>query len=209
MTPTASRRALFLALFLCGSLTWAAPAWSGTEIGQPAPDFSLADTRGSVHQLSDARGSFVVLEWYNPDCPFVKKHYGSGNLPRLQRDFASRGVVWFVINSSAPGEQGHYPPEEYEDMLASHHAAPAAMLLDHDGTAGLRYGAKTTPHLFIVDPEGTLIYAGGIDDRPSADPADIPDAENYVARALGEALEGRAVTLSRTQPYGCSVKYAD
>lgn len=176
-------------------------------VGQPAPAFTLTDTNGKQHSLADFKGKYVVLEWVNHECPFVKKHYGSGNMQSLQKKYVDQGVVWLSINSSAPGKQGNYPPEKWNEITTEVKAVPTAVLLDPDGTVGRAYGAKTTPHMYIIDPEGTLIYAGGIDDKPSTDPDDIPKAKNYVDLALTEALSGQPVAIASTTPYGCSVKY--
>ncbi len=192
---------------------WLAVGWgtlplaAATTVGETAPEFSLPNAEGRAQVLSAQRGKYVVLEWVNPECPFVRKHYGSGNMQALQRRFTADGVVWWSINSSAPGKQGHLTPKTAGAFLAHQQAAPTALLLDPDGRVGQLYGAKTTPHMFIINPEGRLIYAGAIDDRASADPADIEGATNYVAQALEEARAGRPVSASRTKPYGCSVKY--
>ncbi len=183
------------------------PSAAAAAVGQAAPDFALTDVEGGKHALSSYRGRFVVLEWVNYDCPFVQKHYGSGNMPRLQKAYAGRGVAWLAINSSAPGKQGHFGAAEIKSRSKSHSAAFSAYLLDSDGTVGRAYGAKTTPHMYVIDPAGTLIYAGGIDDRPSTDPADVATAKNFVSTALDEALAGKAVTVATSTPYGCSVKY--
>jgi len=176
-------------------------------IGQPAPAFSLTDTNGKQESLADFQGKFVVLEWVNHDCPFVRKHYGSGNMQRLQKKYVDEGVVWLSINSSAPGKQGNYPPAKWNELTAAAKAVPTAVLLDPDGSVGRTYGAKTTPHMYVIDPKGTLVYAGGIDDKPSTDPADIEGARNYVDEALGEAMAGKPITTASSTPYGCSVKY--
>jgi hypothetical protein len=176
-------------------------------VGEPAPEFTLPDAQGQAQALSAQRGKYVVLEWINPECPFVRKHYGSGNMQALQRRWTGEGVVWWSVNSSAPGKQGHLTAETAGAFLEGQGAAPTALLLDPEGVVGRLYGAKTTPHLFLVDPEGRVIYAGAIDDRPSADPADVPGATNYVAQALTEARAGQAVSVPESQPYGCSVKY--
>lgn len=176
------------------------------SLGRPAPLFRLTDTQGRVHSLVPLKGKFVVLEWFNPECPFSKKHYG-GNMQRLQRTYTGRGIVWLSIDSSAPGKQGHLTPEQANALIKERHMGSTAVLLDPDGSVGRLYGAKTTPHLFIINPEGVVIYAGAIDDQPSADPADIARATNYVQRALEEAMAGEAVSVPQTKPYGCSVKY--
>jgi peroxiredoxin len=182
---------------------------AGAVVGSAAPAFSLSDTRGKPHRLADFAGKLVVLEWVNFDCPFVGKHYGSGSMQKLQKEYTGKGVVWLSIGSSAPGKQGHYAADKLNTLISERGAAPTAYLLDEDGKVGRVYGAKTTPHMFIVDPKGMLIYAGGIDDTPSTDEADIASARNYVRAALDEALAGKAVTTPTSPPYGCSVKYAE
>jgi peroxiredoxin len=176
-------------------------------VGQPAPAFTLTGTDGKTYSLADFEGKYVVLEWINHDCPFVKKHYGSGNMQKLQKKYTEQGVVWLSVNSSAPGKQGNYPPEKANELTAEKGAAPTALLLDPDGTVGKAYGAKTTPHMYVIDPKGVLVYAGGIDDKPSTDQADIATARNHVDQALTEALAGKPITVASSTPYGCSVKY--
>lgn len=176
-------------------------------VGGPAPEFSLPDAAGQTRSLSEFKGKFVVLEWFNNECPFVGKHYGSGNMQRLQAAYTGKGIIWLTVVSSAPGKQGHLLPPQAQAVIRQRQSHQTALLLDPDGTVGRRYGAKTTPHLFIINPEGMVIYAGAIDDTPSTDPADIPTAVNYVQRALDEALDGRPVSVSKTASYGCSVKY--
>jgi peroxiredoxin len=176
-------------------------------IGKPAPAFSLVDTQGKTNALADFKGKYVVLEWSNYDCPFVKKHYGSGNMQKLQKDYAAKGVAWLTINSSAAGKQGNYPPEKWNEMIKEKGSAATAVLLDPDGKVGRLYGAKSTPHMFVINPDGVLIYMGAIDDQPSFDPATVKTAKNYVQLALDAALAGKPVETPSTQPYGCSVKY--
>lgn len=176
-------------------------------VGQAAPDFVATDSKGGQKALSSYRGKFVVLEWVNYECPFVAKHYGSGNMQKLQKAYTAKGVVWLSINSSAPGKQGHFAPEKINALLIEKGAAPTAYLLDPEGKVGRSYGARTTPHMFIVDAAGALVYAGGIDDKPSTDKADIATARNHVQAALDEALGGKPVTVSTSPSYGCSVKY--
>ena len=183
------------------------PSWADAVVGETAPAFTLTDTNGQPRSLSDFADRFVVLEWFNKDCPFVRKHYDSGNMQRLQETYTGRGVVWLSITSSAPGRQGHITAEEGSAVLAQRQAHPTALLLDPDGTVGHLYGAKTTPHLFIIQPGGTLIYAGAIDDTPSINAADVATATNYVAQALDEAMAGKPVSVPSTKSYGCSVKY--
>ena len=176
-------------------------------VGQPAPDFSVTDTTGQLRELSSLRGAFVVLEWFNPECPFVKKHYGSGNMQALQKEQTAKGVVWLSVDSSAPGKQGHVTPEQANAFMRAQGGSPTAIVLDLDGTLGHRYGARTTPHVFLIDPKGALIYNGAIDDTPSTDPADVAAATNYVRQALTDAMAGKPVSVPTSQPYGCSVKY--
>ncbi len=175
--------------------------------GAQAPAFKLTDTKGTEHALADFRGKHVVLEWTNYDCPFVRKHYDSGNMQKLQKTYTAKGIVWLSICSSAPGKQGNYPADKWNGLIAARGAAPTAVLLDPGGGVGRLYGARTTPHLFVIDPEGAVIYQGAIDDKPSANKADIEGAVNYVAGALDKALAGEAVEPAATPPYGCSVKY--
>lgn len=177
------------------------------EVGQPAPEFSVIGSDGKTHNPADYKGKFVVLEWLNHGCPFVAKHYDSGHMQKLQKEYAAQGVIWLSVISSKPGAQGHSSPAEANEAKARHGSAAAAILLDEDGTAGRLYAAKTTPHMFIINPEGTLIYAGGIDDKKSTDVADIATAKNYVSQALDEALAGKPVSEPVTPAYGCSVKY--
>lgn len=174
---------------------------------QAAPDFTLPDTAGQMHKLSDNQGKYVVLEWYNPDCPFVKKHYDSGNMQALQKEYTGKGVTWLSICSSAPGKQGNYPPEQHAEIAKAKGSAATAVLLDPDGKVGRQYGAKTTPHMFVISPEGKVIYQGAIDDKPSTDQADVKTARNFVRAALDAALAGKYVDPIAIPPYGCSVKY--
>lgn len=172
-----------------------------------AIDFTATDTNGVQHKLSDFRGKYVVMEWFNPDCPFIRKHYDSGNMQALQKEAAAKGVVWLSVDSSAPGKQGYYPAEQHNLMMDAKNGAPAAIFIDADGDMGRAYGAKTTPHMFVIDPQGQLIYEGALDSISSADPNDIPNAENYVRKALSESMAGEPVSTPATRAYGCSVKY--
>ena len=193
----------FCSVFLLSSmLTFAAP-----KVGEPAPDFSLPDTNGKTQSLADYKGKYIVLEWVNHGCPFVGKHYGSGNMQQLQKAYTAKGVVWFSICSSAPGKQGNMPAEEWNKVTKEKGAAPTAVLLDPDGKVGKTYEAKTTPDMFVINPEGKLIYTGGIDSIPTANKADIAQATNYVRAALDEAMAGKPVTTPTSKPYGCGVKY--
>lgn len=175
--------------------------------GEAAPDFTLTDVNGNTHSLADQQGKFVVLEWINCDCPFVKKHYNSGNMQSLQAEFTGKDVVWYAIASSAPGKQGHYSEGEWKNLINKNEINASAVLLDPSGEVGRLYGAKTTPHMYVINPEGNLIYQGAIDSVPSADSADIATATNYVTQALNEAMSGNAVSETSTKAYGCSVKY--
>jgi peroxiredoxin len=180
-----------------------------TEIGKPAPDFSLPGTDGKTYTLSSYKGKYVVLEWTNFDCPFVHKQYDSGNMQRLQETYTAKGVVWLRICSSAEGKQGHYAADAVAERIAKEKSKATAYLFDESGKAGRAYGAKTTPHMFVIDPQGTLIYAGAIDDKPSTKQEDVKTATNYVAAALDAAMAGKPVEVKTSTPYGCSVKYAD
>lgn len=196
-------RWLWSALLLwTGSVAAAAP-----EVGREAPAFSLKDTDGREVSLAAQKGKIVVLEWINHGCPFVKKHYGSGNMQGLQKEYTAKGVVWLSIASSAPGKEGHLKADEWKKAVADKKSAATAVLLDPDGVVGRSYAAKTTPHMFVIDAQGRVIYKGAIDDRPTADPADVKGAKNYVRAALDSALAGRPVAEASTTPYGCSVKY--
>lgn len=191
-----------LALAVAAGTALAAP-----EVGQPAPAFTLTDSNGQSHNLADFKGKFVVLEWLNHGCPFVKKHYDSNNMQNLQKEYTGKDVVWLSIVSSAPGKQGHMSPAETNQAKEEKRSAATAVLLDENGTVGQLYGAKVTPELYVINPEGNLIYAGAIDDKKSVDPADVEGATNYVKQALDEALAGQPVSTPKTEPYGCSVKY--
>ncbi len=184
-------------------------AAAAPKVGQPAPAFSANDVDGKTRSLAEFKGKYVVLEWHNQGCPFVKKHYDSGNMQKLQKELTGKGAVWLSIISSAPGAQGYVTPEQEKEYLAEKHAAPTAVLFDPDGTIGHAYGAKTTPHMFVIDDKGTIVYAGAIDDKPSTDTADVATAKNFVRAAYEEASAGKPVTTASTAPYGCGVKYKD
>lgn len=194
--------------FIAGVLM-TATAHAAPEVGKPAPDFSAVDSNGKTHKLTGYRGKIVVLEWTNDGCPYVKKHYGSGNMQSLQKYAAAKGIVWLTIVSSAPGKQGYVDGAQANELTKSRGAAPTAVLLDPEGAVAHLYDARTTPHMFIVNKDGTLVYMGGIDDKPTSNPDDIPSAKNYVRVALDEVLAGKPVAEAVTRPYGCSVKYAD
>jgi peroxiredoxin len=175
--------------------------------GKPAPPFEVKDARGHVQKLSDYQGKWLVLEWFNKDCPYVRKHYGSGNMQGLQQRYVTQGVAWLSVISSAPGKQGYVEPAEALNTVKTTQSAASQVLLDPSGTMGKAYGAKTTPHMFIIDPTGTVVYAGGIDDNDSANPAVIPTSKNYVSAALDAALAGQKVVTASARPYGCHVQY--
>jgi peroxiredoxin len=176
-------------------------------IGQKAPDFTAKDVSGKTVSLSDFKGKHVVLEWFNPNCPYVKKHYNSANMQGLQKEFTAKGVVWLAINSTDKEHVDYLSPAQLTSWGKEKAATPSTMLMDESGQIGQSYGAKTTPHMYIVNPQGQLVYAGGIDNKPSARAEDTKTATNYVRQALGEALAGKAITQAATQPYGCTVKY--
>ena len=182
-------------------------ALDSPPVGSAAPDFSLTDAKGKTHSLSQYKGKYVVLEWFNPECPFVKKHYGSGNMQKLQDEYTGKGVVWFSIDSSAPGSEGNLSPEQAEKVTTTWKTKHTALLLDPEGKAGRAYGAKNTPNMVVINPEGKLIYEGAIDSKATPNPTDIPSSTNYVKVALDESLAGKPVTTANTRPYGCSVKY--
>src|SRR5881409_1296394 len=175
-------------------------------VGSAAPDFSAPDASGKTQSLSQYKGKYVVLEWFNPECPFVKKHYGSGNMQKLQDQYTGKGVVWLTIDSNAPGTEGSITPEQAQKVSASWKTHQTALLLDPEGKAGRAYGAKNTPNMVIINPEGKIAYEGAIDSKATPNPADIPNSTNYVKAALDESLTGKPVTTSQTKPYGCSVK---
>jgi AhpC/TSA family len=205
-----NRNLPFLARFaLLSAIALAAPgvASAAPVVGQPAPDFTLTDINGQTHRLSDYKGKIVVLEWTNPECPIVGKHYNSGNMPSLQKSATAEGVVWLSINSGSPGSQGDFDKPAVEAWLKSHAAAPTAYFRDQDGKVGHLYHATATPNMFVIRADGTLAYAGAIDSIASANQADIARATNYVRIALDAVKAGRPVPVSTSRPYGCSVKY--
>ena len=182
-------------------------AFAAAVVGKPAPEFTLTDSNGTAHSLADYKGKIVVLEWNNPECPFVKKHYSSGNIPKQQAEATANGVVWLTINSGAAGKQGHVDGTMANAFLAQYHAKPTAYLVDADGKVGRAYGAQTTPHLFVIDEKGVLRYNGGIDSIASTDKDDLAKATQFVPQVIGEIKSGKAVSVSTSEPYGCSVKY--
>jgi peroxiredoxin len=196
---------MFLILAIC-----AAPQLIGAaKVGDAAPNFTATASNGKVVHLSDYSGKYVVLEWHNNGCPYVGKQYNSGNMQRLQKQWTARGVVWLTIISSAPGKQGYVTAGEENAYMAKMQAAPTAALLDPTGEIGHLYDAKTSPHMIVINPQGTVIYNGAIDDKPTTDLGDVPGATNYVSMALEQSLAGKQVATPATRPYGCSVKYSD
>lgn len=191
------------------ALLMAAPVLAQQATGAPARDFKLTDMNGQVVQLSQYKGKTVVLEWNNPGCPFVKKHYESGNMQKTQAAAQRDGAVWLTINSGAPGKQGYMTGPQAKAFVAAQKAQPTDYLLDVKGVVGKTYAAKTTPHMYVIAPDGKLVYQGGIDDKPTADKADIATANNYVLAALADIKAGKPVAVAESRPYGCSVKYAD
>lgn len=194
---------MVFALTLCLSAT----AWSNVKVGSPAPKFNEKGQNGQVYNLDNLKGSWVVLEWYNEGCPYVKKHYKSSNMQKLQKKFTAKGVKWLTVATSASGKQGYVDPKTATAHFKSTGMNSTALLLDADGTMGKAYGAKTTPHMFIINPEGVVVYAGAIDSDDSANPDTIKEATNYVNAALKAGLAGKPIKTSSTKPYGCSVKY--
>ena len=189
------------------ALLLAAAAQAAPAVGQPAPEFTLKDAGGHTVQLSDYRGKYVVLEWTNPGCPYVRKHYDSGNMASTQQDAAARGVVWLSVNSTERDSGDYVEPNKLVAWQKERKLQSTATLMDEDGVAGKAYAARTTPHMYIVDPQGKLVYAGGIDSIPSSSQSDIPRAVNYVKQGLAEATAGKPITNASTRPYGCSIKY--
>jgi peroxiredoxin len=177
--------------------------------GKPAPDFTLTDVTGKRVQLAEFRGKYVVLEWNNPSCPFVQKHYDSGNMQALQKRLTASNVAWLTINSTAMSHREFRKPAELADWMKQRAGAPTALMLDPDGKVGHAYDARVTPHMYVIDPKGTLVYAGAIDDKRSSNPEDVKTSKNYVVAALDDALAGRPVGIGHTQAYGCTIKYSD
>jgi peroxiredoxin len=198
-----------IALSLIAPLGASLAVQAAPSVGQEAPAFTVKDAGGKAVKLSDFRGRFVVLEWTNPGCPYVRKHYDSGNMPATQAEATGKGVVWLSINSTARSSYEYMEPAKVAAWQAQRKARPTALLVDEDGAVGRAYGARTTPHMYIVDPQGKLVYAGGIDSIASSNPGDIAKAVNYVRAGLNDALAGRPISNPVTRPYGCSVKYTD
>ena len=199
-------RVLFSALVVL-TLSVALFASPQAKLNEAAPDFTLTDSNGKEHSLSDFKGKYVVLEWINFGCPFVQKHYGSGNMQALQEKYTGKDVVWLAICSSSEGKQGYYPLKEINPELEKRKFKATAYLIDESGEVGKMYAAKTTPHMYIINPDGILLYNGAIDDKPSTNKADIKTANNYVSTMLDNLMAGKKVESQSTTPYGCSVKY--
>src|SRR2546421_12594162 len=192
----------FFSLLTSPLLTAEVPA-----VGSAAPDFSAPDANGKTQSLSEYKGKYVVLEWFNPECPFVKKHYGSDNMQKLQGEYTGKGVVWLTIDSNAPGTEGNITAEQAQKIMAQWKTKQTALLLDPESKIAKLYGAKNTPDMVIINPDGKIVYEGAIDSKASPNPADIPSSTNYVKAALDESLAGKPVSNPTTKPYGCSVKY--
>lgn len=197
-------QAVFALLVACGV---SVPAWAKVAVGEAAPDFSLTDSNGKTQTLSQYKGKVVVLEWNNPECPFVGKHYGGGNMQKQQADATAAGVVWLTINSGAAGKQGNLDAAGANAYIAKVGAKQTAYLFDPAGTAGRLYGARTTPHMYVIDAQGVLRYMGGIDSIASTDKEDLAKATQFVPQVLAELKAGKNVSVTTSQPYGCSVKY--
>ena len=195
------------ALSALAASLFAASVFAAANVGQPAPDFSLTDLTGKAVKLSDFKGKHVVLEWNNPHCPFVVKHYDSGNMPGLQSKYDAKDTVWLTLNSTHPSHQDFMSAEKLKGYLNDKKATPDAYLADPDGKVGQSYAAKTTPHMYVINPAGMVVYAGAIDDKRSTNVADVKTAKNYVVAAMDESKAGKPVTTAGTQAYGCSIKY--
>jgi peroxiredoxin len=206
-TPFSRHAAILAGALLAASIGLPQAALADATPGQPAPAFELTDTSGKSVTLADFKGRYVVLEWTNPGCPFVLKHYGSQNMQGLQKEATAKGAVWLAISSTAQGHSDYLAPAALAAQYRQWGAAPTSMLMDDSGKVGRAYGARTTPHMYVIDPKGQLVYAGGIDDKRSANPEDVKTAKNFVRAALGEAMAGKPVSTPSATPYGCSVKY--
>jgi hypothetical protein len=194
---------------LCAALLTVSAAAQEVRVGAPAPAFTATDSRGQTETLAQYRGKYVVLEWHNQGCPYTRKHYVSGNMQALQKEWTAKGVIWFTVISSAPGQQGYVTPSEENAYLVQMHAIPTGVLMDSEAKLARLYSAKTTPQMIVIDPSGKVIYDGAIDNRPTPDVGDIQGADNYVTDALSAAMAGKPVTTALTRPYGCAVKYPD
>lgn len=215
MTRPGCTRRVFLARAAAGAVVAGAagsalsprPAWAAAKVGAPAPAFTAPATTGNPVSLGDYRGKIVVLEWTNHHCPYVRKHYETGNMQALQKEATEQGAIWLTLISSAPGEQGHVSAAQANELTTSRKAAPTAVLIDAKGTVGKAYGATNTPHMYVIDKNGVLVYAGAIDDRPTSRRSDVQGAQNYVREALQAVASGHPVKTATTRAYGCTVKY--
>jgi peroxiredoxin len=192
---------------LIGTMFAVNAASAAAVVGQKAPEITLTDTAGKTVRLSDFKGKHVILEWNNPGCPFVRKHYNTSNMQTLQKEAAGKGVVWLAVNSTEKSHQDYMTPAVLGKWMVDQKAAPTATLMDEAGDTGKAYGARTTPHMYVVNPQGVLVYAGGIDSNPSANTEDIKTATNYVRQTMNEVVAGKPVSMPTTRTYGCSVKY--
>src|SRR5215510_11745850 len=208
-THSLTRRTFLAGTTLAGRGLVVPHAWAAAaKVGEPAPSFTTAATTGKSVSLADQRGKLVVLEWTNHDCPYVRKHYESGNMQALQKEVTGQGIVWLTLISSSPGTQGYVTPKQADELTSSRKAGPTAVLLDPTGVVGRAYGATNTPHMYVIDKAGLLVYAGAIDDRPTTRRSDVQGAHNYVRAALEDMAAGRPVQTPVTRAYGCTVKYA-
>jgi peroxiredoxin len=203
------KNALIAGLAFASLFTFGTTAGAAVSVGQQAPNFSVTDTSGKTVSLADYKGKHVVLEWVNPGCPYVQKHYNSANMPGTQKEVTGKGVVWLAVNSTNTGASDYMAPAKLDGWMKDKGGAPTATLMDTEGKVGKAYGARTTPHMYLIDPAGKLVYVGAIDSKASANPADIKTATNYVKQAVSESTAGKPVTVATTQAYGCSVKYSD
>ncbi len=201
------RRHLVIAPIALATAALSAPAFAAATVGQKAPEFTAKDTSGKTVNLADFKGKTVVLEWVNPGCPYVRKHYSSGNMQSTQKDAADKGVVWLAVNSTDTSHPDYLAPAALQSWMTEQKASATATLMDESGSIGQQYAARTTPHMYIISPQGNLIYAGGIDSIASARAEDVKQATNYIKQSLGETLTGKPISMANTKPYGCSVKY--
>jgi hypothetical protein len=201
------RRHLVLTPMALAVASLSAPAFAAAIVGQKAPEFTAKDATGKTVNLADFKGKTVVLEWVNPGCPYVRKHYGSGNMQSTQKDAVDKGVVWLAVNSTDTGHPDYLAPAALQSWMTEQKAAATHTLMDESGSIGQQYAARTTPHMYIISPQGNLVYAGGIDSISSARAEDIKQATNYIKQSLGETLAGKPISMATTKPYGCSVKY--
>jgi hypothetical protein len=201
------RRHLVLTPMALAVASLSAPAFAAAVVGQKAPEFTAKDATGKTVNLADFKGKTVVLEWVNPGCPYVRKHYGSGNMQSTQKDAVDKGVVWLAVNSTDTGHPDYLAPAALQSWMTEQKAAATHTLMDESGSIGQQYAARTTPHMYIISPQGNLVYAGGIDSISSARAEDIKQATNYIKQSLGETLAGKPISMATTKPYGCSVKY--